>query len=422
MLANHSFLKNTLYLQTGWADIGLTQQGRDQAVAAGRAVKLAVKKGILPYKELEVYDAEGVMRKEQIPAVDVAFCSLLKRAADTMNLILNEIHLAEPLDGPKTKNTQMESRDDIDYHYHIPIIQSWRLNERHYGALVGLSKEGAERLYGKIRLTRWRDSWDVPPPPMPLQMLKKWDKMAHCQPVTIVNRGQTAAHRDVDDYASRASCVKILEHAYKHGSNQIIPETTITNDPKDEALQTFMPPSESLYNTYERVMPLWLQGIIPHLRAGRTVLVVGHANTIRSMLFAIDPDIVTKENSKQVKIPSALPLVYEFVDAHQSRLLGMIEENAQTMMTGVKDGKLYINGRECSKVVPGNLRVIKPLRHSTSLNSNHTANEVIYSDEVNRSKKEMKYSLNGVWVETEETKSVSFCTEAGRQAGEQDIA
>lgn len=410
-------------MQTGWADIGLTQQGKDQAVAAGRAVKVAVEQGILPSRELEVCDSMGIKRKEQIPTIDVAFCSLLKRAADTMNLILNEVHLAEPLSNYEKKDMSSASQS-IDYQYHIPIIQSWRLNERHYGALVGLSKEGAERLYGKVRLTRWRDSWDIPPPPMPLQMLKKWDQMAHCQPVTIVNRGQTAAHRDVDDYASRASCVKIMELCDKKEKSVLKSdsEASITNDPKDQTLQTFMPASESLCNTYERFMPLWLQGITPHLRAGRTVLVVGHANTIRSMLFAIDSEVVTKENSKQVKIPSALPLVYEFVDAHQSRLLGMIEGDVDKTMNGHKDGKLYINGRECSKVVPGNLRVIKPLHHSTLLNSVHTANEAIYSDQVNRSKKEMKYSLNGKWVETEETQSVSFCTEAGRQAGEQDIA
>jgi bisphosphoglycerate-dependent phosphoglycerate mutase len=304
-----------------------------------------------------------------------------------MNLILNEVHLAVPLDKHKSSSDEC-----VDYQYHIPIIQSWRLNERHYGALVGLSKEGAERIYGKVRLSRWRDSWDVPPPPMPLQMLKKWDQQAHCQPVTIVNRGKTAAHRDVDDYASRASCVKILEHTGKKERSEIENETTITNDPNDQTLQTFMPPSESLCNTYERFMPLWLQ------------------------------DIVTKENSKQVKIPSALPLVYEFVDAHQSRMLGTIHGDAKEAINGFQEGKVYIDGKECSKVVPGNLRVIKPRRHSTSLNSQPTANEVIYSDQTNISKKEMKYSLNGVWVETEETKSVSFCTEAGRQAGEQDIA
>ena len=380
-------------------------------------MKLAVDQGILPSRESEISASNGTKRKEHIPAIDVAFCSLLKRASDTMNLILNEVHLAEPLENPI--NTAPTKSPSTDYKYHIPIIKSWRLNERHYGALVGLSKEGAERLYGKVRLTRWRDSWDVPPPPMPLIQLKKWDAMAHCQPVTYVNRGKTAVHRDVDDYASRASCVKILEYCGKkdrsdaHADDEI--EATISNDPNDETLQTFMPASESLCNTYERFMPLWLQGITPHLRAGRTVLVVGHANTIRSMLCAIDQDIVTKETSKQVKIPSALPLVYEFVDAHTSRLMGMIHGDVNTTKNGHKDGKVYVNGRECSKVVPGNVRVMTPRHHAS-------VSEVVHLDEANRSKKEMKYSLNGVWVETEETKSVSFCTEIGRQAGEQDIA
>jgi 2,3-bisphosphoglycerate-dependent phosphoglycerate mutase len=388
-------------------------------------VQFAATKGILPSKEVDVCDSNGIIRKKQIPAIDVAFCSLLKRAADTMNLVLREVHLADVADNPvPKKNDRISTESEHEYQYHIPIIQSWRLNERHYGALVGLSKEGAERLYGRVRLTRWRDSWDVPPPPMPVEMLKKWGKETHCQPVTIINRVKTAATRSVDDYASRASCVKILEH----GGKKKQMEVKIANDAtisSDEAVEikchSFMPPSESLKDTYERFTPLWLQGIAPHLRAGRTVLVVGHANTIRSMLFAIDPEIVTKENSKQVKIPSALPLVYDFVDNHSSRLLNMIEGDGHTL-NGHKNGKVYIDGRECSKPIPGNLRVLKPRRHSTSVNDTHPAEEVIYSDEVNRSKKEMKYSLNGIWVETDETKLVSFCTEAGRQAGEQDIA
>ncbi|EED91774.1 hypothetical protein THAPSDRAFT_263035, partial [Thalassiosira pseudonana CCMP1335] len=214
---------------TGWADIGLTQQGKDQAIAAGKAIELARLTTI------------------RVPAIDVAFCSLLRRATDTMNLILNE----------SKRNT-----NTTQYTYNIPIVQSWRLNERHYGALVGLSKSGAERLYGKVRLTRWRDSWDVPPPPMPVEMVKKWGN---------------------DDSSATSS-------------------------------SSFMPPSESLRDTFERFLPLWIQGIAPHLRSGRTVLVVGHANTIRSMLFAIDGEVINKENAKSIKVPSALPLVYEFVD------------------------------------------------------------------------------------------------------------
>lgn len=106
--------------KTGWADIGLTQQGKDQAVAAGRAIKLAAETGILPSKELKIHNLEGHMNKGHFPAIDVAFCSLLKRASDTMNLILNEVHLAEP-----------SKFHSDEYQYHIPVIESWRLNERH---------------------------------------------------------------------------------------------------------------------------------------------------------------------------------------------------------------------------------------------------------------------------------------------------
>lgn len=399
-------------------------------------MQVAVSKGILPSKEVEICDSDGTIRKKQVPAIDVAFCSLLKRAADTMNLVLNEVSLADPIEtilqnpaGRKSSTLSSESHN-IEYKYRIPIIQSWRLNERHYGALVGLSKEGAERLYGKVRLSRWRDSWDVPPPPMPIEMLKKWGKETHCQPVTIVNRGKTSLfpeHHDVDKDASRASCVKIVEHGGKKKKDEgnIIQNATMTNslmvEPVHETSFSFMPPSESLKDTYERFIPLWIQGIAPHLRSGKTVLVVGHANTIRSMLFAIDSEIVTNENSKQVKIPSALPLIYEFVDGHSIRILDMIESDMGAL-NGQQEGKVYVEGKECSKVIPGNLRVLKPRRHSPSVNISQLPKEVDHPVHVNQSKKEMKYQLNGIWVETEETKLVSFCTDAGRQAGEQDIA
>ena len=78
--------------QTGWADIGLTQQGKAQAIAAGKAIELAVDQHILPSKEIDVLDSnDGIQRTIRVPAIDVAFCSLLRRATDTMNLILNEV-------------------------------------------------------------------------------------------------------------------------------------------------------------------------------------------------------------------------------------------------------------------------------------------------------------------------------------------
>jgi len=382
--------------------------------------------------------------RTDIPAIDVVFCSLLRRASDTMNIILEEIRLAEKIIVPSSQGREATKELTPKYQYPIPIIQSWRLNERHYGALVGLSKEGAERLYGRVRLTRWRDSWDVPPPPMPLEMVKRWGRENHCQPVTIVRVGDGGRTCVFDPAAlgmqnllskkeSKGSVVRIVEHGGRR-KNRIPVETSgraTTGESIDDV--TFMPPSESLRDAYERFLPLWIQGIAPHIRAGRTVLVVAHANTIRSILFAIDGEIATRENAKKVKIPSALPLVYEFVDndgfvgleevdADAGDRVGRVDETAvEFSFVSSSGASLFepltrinptsptcvFNGRECSGVVPGNLRLLKPPHRTTATTK---ANE------------DFRYQLNGTWVETAETKSQSFCTDLGKAMGEQDIA
>ena len=421
---------------TGWADIGLTQQGKDQAAAAGRAIQAAVNHDLLPSRDRTIGGTDTFI----IPAIDVVFCSLLKRSIDTMNIVLDEIHLAEKV--PASTTTRKE-KDGLKYQYSIPVVHSWRLNERHYGALVGLSKQGAERLYGRVRLTRWRDSWDVRPPPMPLEMVKRWGREDHCQPVTIVKEGDGGRMCVFDPLQNNKnslqqtnesvgnggnSGIKIVEHGGKKRKDQTTTTTTtratittpVKNDEKGADDVNFMPPSESLHDTYERFLPLWEQGIAPHLRAGRTVLVVGHANTIRSMLFAIDGEVATKENAKKLKIPSALPLIYELCDDGRSDM-EYFEDDVDT--DGNHDGtvnefqvddagsyrsRIYrLHGRECSAIVPGNLRVLKP-RSATS--QNWTGGD------------ELRHHLSGVWVETDETKSFSFCTDLGKEMGEQDIA
>ena len=415
---------------TGWADIGLTQQGKDQAKAAGRAIQLAVKKGILPSKEITTDSSSDL-----IPAIDVVFCSLLKRASDTMNIILEEIQLAEKIVAKAAPTTTAVASSSFSssslsqtrttatfqerpklYQYPIPIIQSWRLNERHYGALVGLSKQGAERLYGKVRLTRWRDSWDVAPPPMPIEMVKKWGKEEHCKPVTIVRVGD-GGRTCIFDPATLGMQTSIIQ---EHGGKKRMKQSSSSLDclvaDEEEAHMTandsssFMPPSESLRDAYERFLPLWTQGIAKHIRAGRTVLVVAHANTIRSILVAIDGEVATKDNAKKVKIPSALPLVYEFVDGDDAYIRLAVEESSEdddTSMVSGSNPSYTFNGIECSGIIPGHLRVLKPPHNSLSNKTNTT---------------DFRYQLNGTWVETDETKSVSFCTVFGKQMGEQDIA
>lgn len=414
---------------TGWADIGLTQQGKDQALAAGRAIQLAVNNGKLPSRDRFIVGDKFI-----VPAIDVVFCSLLKRSIDTMNLILEEIHLAEKVSA--SSPVSREEGDTPKYQYPIPVIHSWRLNERHYGALVGLSKQGAERLYGRVRLTRWRDSWDVRPPPMPLEMVKRWGREDHCKPVTIVKEGDggrmcvfdpssmkflmnNRMHQEnITSGDGRSSGMKIVEHGGKKRKDST---TSDINDDNDTDEVNFMPPSESLHDTYERFLPLWKQGIAPHLRAGRTVLVVGHANTIRSMLFAIDGDVATKENAKKLKIPSALPLVYELCDGSADIDRFEVEDgdgrgqNIDMTSEIQADGKIEstrsrmyrLNGKEVSEIVPGNLRVLKPQAATKGRRND---------------KDELRHQLSGVWIETDETKSVSFCTDLGKEMGEQDIA
>ena len=356
------------YMQTGWANIDLTQQGKDQAIAAGRAIRMGVDMGILPSKD-----------QTNLPAIDVVFCSLLKRSCDTMSIILDEIGLAEKV-AVTSLSREHENIEETrpKYQYPVPIIQSWRLNERHYGALVGMSKQGAERLYGKMCLSEWKETWNGPPPPMTLAMLERWKIEDHCQPMSIIRELGEDGLTGIFDPAvlgiqsDNDDGVRIVEHGRKRTNNDT---HTIENE-------TFMPLSESLHDTYERFLPLWIQGIAPHLRSGRTVCVVAHANTIRSILFAIDGEVATKQTAKMIKIPSALPLVYEFVGSDS-----------------VTPSSTIINGgRECSEIIPGNLRLLKPnkkLRRTKTVKRN--------ADEY------LRHQLNGTWVETDETKSVSFC-------------
>mmetsp|Transcript_9041 Transcript_9041/g.16643 ORF Transcript_9041/g.16643 Transcript_9041/m.16643 type:complete len:472 (-) Transcript_9041:51-1466(-) len=414
---------------TGWADIGLTKQGEDQAVAAGRAIQYAANKGILP----------STPDTAHLPKIDVAFCSLLKRAADTMNIILEELHLAEKINRAEFTT----NGDDHMYRYKVPLVYSWRLNERHYGSLVGLSKEGAERLFGKVRLTRWRDSWNVPPPPMPLEMVKRWGKENHCQPVTILKRSHNDKENDAINYGDdsifssydgkvtlqqnelkggRQNELRIMEHGGNRKNKRTLPSGRVFDEPlSDVDVSSMMPASESLRDTYERFLPIWTQGITPYLRAGKTVLLVGHANTIRSILFVVDPEVVRIDNMKKVKIPSALPLVYEFVDKDGGGLLDSTHTNDEANIDIHCENEerkrnnvtFQLNGRKCSDLLPGNVRVLMRPRNLQS--------EVVNAN-VNPKKRNFRFDLNGLWVETDETQSVSFCTDVGQIAGEGDIA
>jgi 2,3-bisphosphoglycerate-dependent phosphoglycerate mutase len=215
---------NVENLFTGWYDVDLSEVGRGEAARAGRE-----------------------LLREKI-AVDIAFTSLLKRAIRTLWLML----------------------DEMDRMW-IPVERSWRLNERHYGALQGLNKAQTVAQHGEAQVKVWRRSYDIPPPPLAL------DDERH-------------------------------------------PRFDVRYAGVDPAL---LPASESLQDTLQRVLPFWNSRIAPELRAGRNVMVAAHGNSLRAMVKMLDN--VSEERITELNIPTGVPLLYE-LDANLrplgSRYLG----------------------------------------------------------------------------------------------------
>jgi len=201
---------NVENLFTGWTDVDLSEQGLNEAAQAGRE-----------------------LLAEQLHA-DIAFTSVLKRAIRTLWLML----------------------DEMDRMW-IPVERSWRLNERHYGALQGLNKAQTVAQHGDAQVKIWRRSYDIPPPP-----LASDDKR----------------HPRFDPrYAG-----------------------------VDPAL---LPATESLKDTLGRVLPFWHARIAPELRSGRNVLVVAHGNSLRAMVKMLDD--VPEGEITELNIPTGVPLLYE---------------------------------------------------------------------------------------------------------------
>ncbi len=211
-------------LFTGWTDVDLSDKGRLEARQAGVEVK-----------------REGLL-------IDLAFTSVLKRAIRTLWYIL----------------------DETDRMW-IPVERSWRLNERHYGALQGLNKAQTVAQHGESQVKIWRRSYDIPPPP-----LANDDKR----------------HPRFDPrYAGI-----------------------------DPAL---LPATESLKDTLVRVLPYWNERIAPALRAGLNVAVVAHGNSLRAMVKMLDD--MSEAEIVELNIPTGVPLLYELDDALRptsSRYLG----------------------------------------------------------------------------------------------------
>jgi 2,3-bisphosphoglycerate-dependent phosphoglycerate mutase len=195
---------------TGWYDVDLSEQGVTEAKTAGRLLAEA-----------------GV-------GFDLCFTSVLKRAIKTLHLALEELDLLW-----------------------LPVEKSWRLNERHYGALQGLNKSETAARYGKDQVFAWRRSWDVPPPALDL----------------------------ADE---------------RHPSH----------DPRYAKLPAeLLPRAESLKDTVNRVLPYWHEAIEPALRQGRQVLVAAHGNSLRGLVKYLSD--IPDEEIPLLEIPTGRPLVYE---------------------------------------------------------------------------------------------------------------
>ena len=195
---------------TGWTDVDLSEKGVNEAKNAGKYLK---EKGFV---------------------FDITYTSVLKRAIRTLWITLEEIDLMW-----------------------LPIIKSWRLNERHYGALQGMYKSETAKKYGEERVLNWRRSYNIKPP-----LLEKIDKR----------------------YPRSEICYKNLK------DNEI-------------------PVGESLHDTYKRFMPFWKEEIAPTILSGKKVLIVAHGNSLLALVKFLDN--LSDEDILHSNIPTGLPLVYE---------------------------------------------------------------------------------------------------------------
>jgi 2,3-bisphosphoglycerate-dependent phosphoglycerate mutase len=204
---------NAKNLFTGWVDVDLNEQG---VTEAERGADLLREAGLAP---------------------DVLHTSLLRRAIRTAQIVL----------------------DGIDRHW-IPVQRSWRLNERHYGALQGKDKKATLEEFGEEQFMEWRRSYDVPPPPLP----------------------------DDSEYSQ-------------------------AGDPRYAGLpDELMPRTECLADVLDRMLPYWYDAIVPDLLAGRTVLVTAHGNSLRALVKHLDG--IGEDEIVGLNIPTGIPLVYELDD------------------------------------------------------------------------------------------------------------
>jgi 2,3-bisphosphoglycerate-dependent phosphoglycerate mutase len=195
---------------TGWTDVDLSDKGRLEAKTAGELLKS------LGY------------------SFDQAYCSVLKRAIRTLWIVLDEMDLMW-----------------------IPVERSWRLNERHYGALQGLNKAETAARFGEAQVKIWRRSYDMPPPPL--------------EPSDARFPGRDPRYRSLS--------------------------------PSE------LPLTECLNDTVARFLPYWHGTIGPAIRSGKSVIVAAHGNSIRALVKYLDD--VSERDIVELNIPTGVPLVYE---------------------------------------------------------------------------------------------------------------
>lgn len=226
---------------TGWVDIDLTEQGNHEAQQA------------------------GLLLKEAGFSFDLAYTSVLKRAIRTL----------------------WHVQDQMDEMY-LPVVHSWRLNERHYGALSGLNKAETAKKYGDEQVLIWRRSYDTPPPAL-----------------------------DPSD------------------------ERTAFNDPRYAKVpREQLPLTECLKDTVARVMPIWNESIAPAIKSGKRVLIAAHGNSMRALIKYLDG--ISDDDIVGLNVPNGVPLVYELdenLKPIKHYYLGDPEAIAKAQAAVAKQGK-----------------------------------------------------------------------------------
>lgn len=227
---------------TGWTDVDLTEQGEREAREAGTTLE------------------------QQGYTFDVAFTSVLKRAVRTLWIVLDQMDLMW-----------------------LPVVNSWRLNERHYGALQGLNKAEMAQKYGEEQVHIWRRSYDIRPPEL--------------ETTDARYPGNDPRYQNLD--------------------------------PKD------IPVAECLKDTVDRFMPYWYEAIVPELKKGNRILISAHGNSLRALVKYLDQ--ISDDEITRLNIPTGIPLIYELDDdlkPLKHYYLGDADQVAKAIQTVAAQGKI----------------------------------------------------------------------------------